>query len=826
MSNTSANESAVPLATGKAHKLPVVPVTFRVYEELTCLDHDILAQGHASVEGKSLKAVLPAPFLDTIQTYSPSVTLEKNGWGKAKPAADRWIYVFRSRSWGGLSLDSEVQVKLDGNQQQFKCVSWTQADRQKWPKQYPRPAAITKKVLCLSTEDEYFVFLSAFQLPYKRIDFYTSAKGMTALKRRCLNIPKGALALSEATPVPIELVDARAVAKKAREKAAKARETYLKAAGEETDAAKRYLADFLIEMAKKEEKLEKWVAMGEVEAFREEQEKKLRKLMGQAEANDAFFYGWMLAGPFQETREDAFASDEKDFEPLEKEWLEEEAELVGDTLVSRCGMSYLEEEAGENSWFDRLLVGGSEGYAVKKPLIALLEGKLGTIINRFLVGRVLWRMKGLKLTETTTKLKKIASVQVEIIKEVEVIVKRLNIVVAQFGSRQGAFLWPSYDKVRKVTRIQYEFGTYEASLTHLPTERWKEGVEKLSKVARAIVLAIEIGNLWHCMAELQEAGNTSDKMWGGAEVASAMCDTIGALGGVLEHCLGEGFEVALKRLSVIGCIIDYALNTRKAFLATDKGKYGLAAGYALTALSSVALGTGAALELGMSGGLAFGLAACPWLLIGAILLILGTALVYWFTESDLEEWAKNCIWGKRGNRGAGKSELGKEIHRLHEILSKFDVECYVMSEKIPGTESIGAGGSSAEYESYLVLKVKTGMFIDGKSRFKIRLDAKDIRIGIISSDDIWYSRKSDEIVFPEPGAAAEPEEAKGEKPQKEFTKRWLLNDRVADVRADDGKYKYDLVAQLDFHGDGKIIYPSEPLKKNGSAKFRRWGQSE
>ncbi|MBW8890228.1 MAG: hypothetical protein JF616_20940, partial [Fibrobacteres bacterium] len=483
MSNESTQTYAAALATGRAHKLPLVPVIFRAHEELKCLDADLLSQDHASVEGKPVRSILPGEFQQALQSWPASQDLEKKGWGKPKVASDRWIYVFRTRESGGLALDAEIQVKADGDQQPCKCVSWLPADKQKWAKQFPRPATVTKKIFYLTSADQHFVFLSDSQLPYKRIDFYTTSKGQAALKRRALEIPKGALAQVDKLPAAIDLPDSRLIAKKARARAQKAREDYLKFTGEETTAAKRYIADFLWQISKKEEKVENWVAMGEVEAFRHEQEQKMRKLMGAAEAEEAFFYAWMLTGPFREAREDAFASEEKDFEPLEKSWLEDESDLLEDSLLSRYGLDYLKEEGEENTWSDRMFLGGSESYSVKKSLISLDDGKLGNLLNKFLVGRVLWRMKGSGLTTAVITFEKTIAMQAEIILDLELVVHRLRLPMANFGKHQGKYFWLETDRIKKVTRIHCEVSNLEASLKNIPTEKWNKAVEGLEKIS-------------------------------------------------------------------------------------------------------------------------------------------------------------------------------------------------------------------------------------------------------------------------------------------------------------------------------------------------------
>lgn len=818
MATESAQTIDVSLATGRSHKLPLVPVLFRVHEDLKYLDPDLLAQNQASVEGKPAKSILPAAFRQALQSWPASQSLEKNGWGKPKVADDRWVYVFRARAWGGVTLDSEIQVKAEGDQQSCKCVSWVPADKQKWVKQFPRPASVNKKVFYLASDDQHFVLLSDFQLPYKRIDFYTTSKGQSALKRRALEIPKGALSQVDKLPAQIDLVDARLIAKKAHARAKKAREDYLKFTGDETTAAKRYIADFLWQISKKEEKVDKWVAMGEVEAFRQDQEKKLRKLLGTAESEEAFFYAWMLTGPFREGRDDAFASDEKDFEPLEKAWLEEESELLEDTLASRYGLEYLKEEGEENTWFNRMFLGGGESYSVKKSLLSLDDGKLGELLNKFLIGRVLWRMKGAGLTTTKITFEKVVEMQGEILLEMELVVQRLRLPLANFGQRAGKYFWLETDRIKKVTRINYEAYRIEAKFKSIPTKEWNEAIEKIDKVSKYLVLALEVGNLLHCLSEYRNASNGSERFWSNGEILSAFSDSIQALGKLVKATLKKiGAEIAVAWLGIAGALIDVVLNTRKAVLNLGKGRYGVAGGYALTALSSVALGVGATLEM-FEGAMFLGMAAFPWMLIGGLLLILGTALIYLFTESDLEEWAKNCCWGKRGNRQSGKSELGKQVYNLQEILSKFKIDCYVAPGEIL-SESIGASGSYTEYQYYLVLCIEAGMFLDGKSRFKVRLDAKDVTV--IFEDSIFINHKEKELLIPETVTPAKPEgEGEAEEGGRKFYKRWKLNDSQAAFRANNGKYKYDLVARLDLNGDGKTLLPSEPVIQNGTCEYK------
>ena len=778
-----------------------MPVVFRIHEDIDYLDPQLKDNGHVSPKARPLAAILPPAMSDALRVFADSGKLEANGWSKPKLASDRWIYVFKST--GGMSIEGEFQVKESGGKQEFKLVSWTPETRSKWVKTYPRPASVTRKAYHLNSGFAYFVLLSGVQLPHSRIKHYLSAAGSAALKRRALEIPKGALANAAALPVAIDLVDAAAVATHAMERAIKARNKFMEEASDKVKAAKRYIADFLWEMSKKEEDFNDWVDMGSVGRFRNDADAKLKPLAGEAKAREAFFYAWMRQGLFEETREDIWDHDLPALEAEEAKWLENEQDWVGSALGCEYGLAYLEEAAGDKTWFHRIFL-GTEGTVVKKSIISLSEEGIATLINRFLVGRVLWRLKGLGLGERVLELEKIGSVQVTLIKEVTVITERLKLVVTKFGRKQGAFLWRSLDVQKRVTRIDYQIDAFDVTLKKISTERWKQSVDGLNKVGKSIVLAIEIGNLLGSLGNLADAKSGKEEVWGTLNLVNSACDVMGAIDSIVDDAAGKSFKLVAKKLSLLGSILDYVLYTKGIHDSMSKGRYGLASAYTVAALSAIALATGTALQLGVGGGAtAFGLAGGPWTMIGAALIILGAVLIHVFTESDLEEWAKDCCFGKRGKGKEGLSQLGKQIFDLHEVLSKFEVDCFVTSVDIPGTESWDSNGNiHKEYESFLVLRIEAGLFVEGASKFKVKLDATDIK-ALGSGDNVEIDAASQELKLPD-----DKTRIGRNKEGRTIVSKWFkLNDRNAKFRAENGKYEYEYSVRLDFKGDGSVLYP-------------------
>lgn len=818
MGTESVVANPVALATGKAHKLPMVQVAFRRYDRLECLDPGVLSQSKAALERKPFSTLLPEEFKQALHDFTASRQIEKKGWGKPKLATNQWIYVFKSRGGGAVSLDSEFQVTASGETQTAKYVSWTTESRAKWNKQYPRPATLSRDKVFLSTVDPLFVLMSEKQLPYARIAFFSSAKGGAALKARAMAIPVGALAQASETPVPIDLVDGKAVANAALEESTKARNAFLEYSTDQTRSGKAYLAHFLWELSKTEKDVGKWVRMGEMVRFREETEAELKKRAGQAEAKEAFYYAFMLHGLFKEMREDIFGSDLKEMEAAETEWLGREAAWLGNAPGSQYGLAYLEEAAKEDTWFSRIFV-GTEGLVVKKTLIGLKESELADLLNRFLIGRVLWRLKSLNLGKQVEVLEKVGTVQVQIIQEIEIIVKRLQISVVQFGKYQGTFLKTQTYQAKKITRIEYKIDVLESTLVNLPTAKWKNAVEGMSKICQGIVLAIEIGNLFSSAKGFAGSDGAEEWTWNTIDVVDSLCDNIGAIGNIAEKSLGESWKLVLKRVSLLGSVLDYALYTRKMYQSLDKGRYGLATAYAVMALSAVALAAGAALTAELGATAAFGLAGGPWTMIGALLLMAGTILVYIFTESEVEEWARDTFWGTRGAASSSPSKLGEQIKGLHELLSKFDADCFITAVPVPGTDRwMGDGSIQRDYEYFLVLKIDANFFLEKKSKFKVSLGATDIK-GIGSYDNITIAPKEKELLLPDAGTRSRKDSAS--KSKTVFSQWWKLNDPYARTRADSGRYEYEMKVRLDFHGDGKSLFPSKKaLEKSGDCEFK------
>jgi len=157
---------------------------------------------------------------------------------------------------------------------------------------------------------------------------------------------------------------------------------------------------------------------------------------------------------------------------------------------------------------------------------------------------------------------------------------------------------------------------------------------------------------------------------------------------------------------------------------------------------------------------------------------------------------------------------------MHEILAKFDADCFVTREPIPGStkmslDGVGGGVNGTDFQSILVLRIEAGLFLPNKSKFKVKFDARDIG-GFGSGDDINITPSKLELGIRDRETVVIQNE--GSRPV--FVRKWNLADPDVSIRASNGRYEYDIEARLIFSEDGETKYPSEkPLFKNGKCKF-------
>jgi len=317
-------------------------------------------------------------------------------------------------------------------------------------------------------------------------------------------------------------------------------------------------------------------------------------------------------------------------------------------------------------------------------------------------------------------------VQVKIIKEYSLFLKRVyaaNPSKIPFKlQNNGEFFILAIDEYTKQIRIRYEFNvtvqtkkTYSVDDSKLVKARkeWKENVEKASAICKIILIPIELYNLKTSYEAISGAKTNEERGFAKIDFLGSVCDNMSGVFEVMGENVEKEFGKKLANrltgaVSIVGAVCDYVGAMHKILKASGEGKHGVTAGNALIALSAVASAASTAVLI--TDVAVFGLAAGPLGLIGVGLFVVGAAVVWYFTEEPLEEWAKASMWGKKFKH----STIEQQIHDLHEVLAAFDVACYLYKEE--GQQYASENGYYSDYNYYFTLRINPGMFNEKVSK--------------------------------------------------------------------------------------------------------------
>ena len=308
-----------------------------------------------------------------------------------------------------------------------------------------------------------------------------------------------------------------------------------------------------------------------------------------------------------------------------------------------------------------------------------------------------------------------------------------------------------------------------------------------------------------------DEGVKSELTWKKAELASSIASGIKSmseLGKLAGLQIRKNIWIGIFKVIGIGiAVADALLDLAKSVRNFRDGRFGLGTGYLICMLSGICITWGV---IAMSASLG---------IVGLLLAVLGAAIIYYFTESDFEKWAKNSCWGREGAKSVSLQDLESQILQLNGILTRFRADVFIHPVKIADYIG-GPRGAYSEYKYSLALRIKTGLYIEGMSKFHVNLNVKDLNRPIFSSDDVEIVSTPKLLVIP--GADSIRLGADANDQEIIFLQFWELNDPRVVYKAKDGRYEFDLKVKLDLHGDGKYIFPHPTLEK----PFSRDGKAQ
>jgi hypothetical protein len=736
------------------------------------------------------------------------------------PVSGKWVYVF-TRVDQKIRIIYEIKVKTDGGNQSFQFVSWNEADRKANLDKYPRPLTLNSDRFFLDAGFEYHIVLSQIQLPLHRIDFYI--KNPTQLTARSLHIP-AELPVFDQPLVKVCLVDYIAITENLSDEYAKAVDQFETFAQDPKEVNKRYLANLVCMIQKSRPKIADWLDFGKVAAYNNDQTRLLKHKENVLKNCEGRLGSWKLKLGYALTRDDYNGTKE----------IEELIIKHEEAVTSLQEVKYLAKVAEDkDSWYNRVFL-NPDPFRFHRKLDKLMTDKVFVqLMSKYFIGRLLSALPKYAPT-ANLKIEVIYEIQMKIIKEYSALLTRSNLVIPELVQKDGQFFFMAKDEWTHQPRVRYEFSAQIKSATSSveiddsnyanAMKRWEDQLKKVSSICKVILLPMEVFNFSVAYQAAISAATTKERWFGGITAFGAFSSSLGAVRVLAEEQLksksaaitakyGEDVaKYAEKSLSKIGgflsltsAVCDYIGYTRKTIKASSEGKTGLTIGNALIALSAVS--SAAAASATLTGVAVFGLGAGPLGLIAIGLFVIGAGVVWAFTDDPLEVWAKSCMWGKKY---AGSS-VEQQIHKLHEVLSEFQLHCYLYAQQ--RTQYASANGFYWDYDYYFTIRIKPGMMNEGASKYNVTVN--------ISQDGGWLG--SDKSVLQKslilPDTKTEIHRNGENGPIEMIIRRFNVEELGLDDRVKNTPYKFTMTGQLDLEGNSTHLIPQQPLLRDGELKL-------
>jgi hypothetical protein len=602
---------------------------------------------------------------------------------------EKWIYVFKKHPWG-ISISSEIFIDTNGK---YNLVDWRQGG-DKWAGKDSRSATVKQErfVIGMRKNSEGFILLSQIQLPYSRLMAYlensNGVSGVPPLQCRAINLSdENYTQYTDDGRCIVYLLDYVRLAELLQKNCLKSLEEYYnEVASNEEKASERYLArltwDVATIYAEKDDDVWEWIKTEELRAYIKNLDQKLDDLKAVVEKWGKRKYGLMSLPAYEEMREDY-----NGVAKLEDLCIKNEANLIEGSIESLAGRNYLEIQLEkEKSWYNRYLLN-------EKPFLT----------GRRAVGTVKEFAKFLK----EIAIAKIKKNEIKAMEDVGIAIrKRLIIEPHLMVLPNGETKWVAIDEwepSNKARQLKYQAEIIDA-------KKLKETAQQAGKFTSDLMIAIEAINLALVANKLSKSEDKAELTINSIALLGALAD----LANSLEHLMKEGSrgQKFAQRAGLIAAVIDYVCALADIWSSEKAGKHGLTSAHVATALGATFVAAGAATELGLASGAAFGvtLTATSWTVIGAVLFLLGAALVWYFHETPLEEWFKKCQW-RRGDPPT--MTIIQQFDELLKLLAEPKVEVVILGKSNP---LVGL------FPYKLQLSIKPGFFIPGISKYTADID--------------------------------------------------------------------------------------------------------
>jgi hypothetical protein len=562
---------------------------------------------------------------------------------------------------------------------------------------------------------------------------------------------------------------------------------------------------------------------------RENQERQKAKATAEAHLRD-----WKLSKGFQVAFEDYKGTQE-----TEKEQLELATYLTTLEEVDYLSKAFEDDDA----WLNRVFLNDDAFLFHRKVATLINEPDAQGILAQFLVGRYLTKYSPVKY-KGRLSVGAMVQMQDAYIDEIQAVFDKadVNLFSKSLNKRDGKWFFVDTDPDSKMPVIAAEFKNQgqikgRASLNRKAYReargKWNAAVGKVEPVLQWAFAGMEAVNLFNAVFAMAKSKSYEERVFNLNNIIGSIADFAGSLNFLAEKPLKDLYQksggsklVAQKSaqrvfayVNLAGSVCDYIGAAKELGDAAEKGLTGQAAGQAVIALASAASGAGAALTVvntsaaiaAASGGAAtgaatsatfLGLTAGPLGLIGIGLFVAGAGIVWYFSEEELRKWAKRCTWSKTPD---SSYTLVHQTYDLHRILCDFEVDCYAISRQ---KRAVLGTPSSEDFEHSFTVKIIPGYLNEEKSKYRVALSitregglfGKD---AAVLDQTVEISKQHEQTLHAAQGS------------RKVLLYRVKLEELGLPVSAIHETYTYTCKAQLDFEGNGVVVFPEEAIDKAG-----------
>jgi hypothetical protein len=759
-------------------------------------------------ESKLTASGIPETLFQQLNEYHATPLLTATRTGPIL-VDDKWIYIFTKK--GGVSLTWECKTTATSANQSFEFVSWAESDREATCKSYPREIkGAAKNQLRLKPNEEYYVLVSKIQLTIKRIDFYT--QNVPLLEKRCLHIPANTM---KETGQPFELfcTDYLEIAFGLREQFDKHNKAFSDYFSDTAKTERRYLAALVQEVAKQRSRLKSWINYDAVVRECRENDAETSTRQERKKQAEAHLRDWKLSDGYRLAREEYFGTKEN-----------EEAILSYDmVLTSFDELDYLEKEGEKpDSWYTMVFDPESRFTFFRKLETLAAADDFWPFFGKNIVARYLANFGPTKIKKATTIEVQIQTLE-HFIVEINQTITRAKIVISDLVKNGDRWFFVQVDQQTRTVFIDYEFSSSSSFTSKTPgnttayrtaKRKWNElqgNIEKVVPGLQKVLIGIEAVNFVWAIQGLVNA-DKSDKIYAKINLLGSAADFLASLQLLSKQQVTKWWcktdqpyakakilaEKTFAAINLVGAICDYIIAMNEIASAAKCDHYGSAAGYATIALASTASGASAALVI--QGGTAtaataFGLSATALGLIGIGLFIVGAGIVWYFSESDLKEWAKKCSWAKDPEN---TSPVKMQIQLLHELICEFTADCYIYVGDKPGTQVMnGEGRIFSEKDYYVTVRVRPGFMNQETSKYQLTLKVKESSLVTFGPEKVLINKT---ISIPA-SKISTCRDLQGNE-YRNVLQRFSYQELGLRSNFHEGNYVYELTAKLDFKGDG------------------------